>query len=190
MLKLGSRRQPNGSLAVPAVPATPPVTDPETGLATRDQFIELLQRDVARGLRYGSQMAIVAFNVTVVGFESGAGQQEAPSPAVTVADAFRDTVRETDIAGRVDESHFVALLAECSEKHADQFSERLRTKLSTRPFAHDASGTGIYMRAWAAALAWTPEYDTAGGYLEAALAKMEATQDQIASVQSWYKGVY
>lgn len=187
MLKFGSRSQP--AIAV-GVPGAASLTDPETGLPSVPQVLELLQREIARGLRYGSQMAIVAFNVTVVGFESGAGKQEAPSPAVTVADALRDAIRETDIAGRVDESHFVALLAECTEKNAEQFSERLRTKLSTRPFAHDASGKGIYMRAWAAALAWTPEYDTAEGYLAAALARMEATQGQVESVQSWYKGVY
>lgn len=185
MLKFGSRHLPEATMADPATPDT---TDHETGLVSRAQFIELLQRDVARGLRYGNQMAIVAFNVTVVESETGRGPQEAPSPAATVAEALRDAVRETDIAGRVDESRFVALLAECTGNNAEQFSDRLRTKLSTRPFARDPSGTGIYMQAWAAALAWTPDYDTAKSYLAAALAKLEATQNQLESAQSWYKG--
>lgn len=166
------------------------LVDRETGLPNAEQFKELLQRDIARALRYGDAMSLVVFEITVTGFEPTEKERLPPTPAPTVAAVLRDAARQSDLVVRLDEERFAVLLAECNEAGAEQFSSRTRTKLSTSPYARDERGHGVYMRAWAGAMAWEAVFDTAGAYIAATVERMEATRDQLESVQSWYRGVY
>lgn len=197
MLKIGQRRRlsdyPEGldetvESGIWGDSGSPTLVDAETALPNRRQFLTLLQRDIARGLRYGDQMALAVFGISIAGFTPTTAEPYPPSPAREVADILLTVARQADLVARLDMARFVVVLVECNERGAEIFGERTRTKLSTKPYARDSAGKGIYVRAWSGAAIWRPDFASAEEYLDAAIERMERSRSELDSIDGWYKG--
>ncbi|MGE5595685.1 MAG: GGDEF domain-containing protein [Hyphomicrobiales bacterium] len=162
--------------------------DRETGVGNARQLEELLHREIARSLRYGDRSALAVFEIGVVGFQPSPGQERPPSPARFVAQTLVNAVRDSDPVLRLDRSRFVAILAECDDDGARRLIERVRTQLSTTPYARNADGSGIYTRAWGAAAPWNRAYTTPDGYVQAALAALAHSRGGYEAAQAWFTG--
>lgn len=187
MLKFPGKHHP------PQVPVAAPVYEPElldseTGFAGPELFAELLQRDIERCFRHGGEMTLAVFDVVITGFIPTLEQPEPPSVAPAVAAVLREVVRGTDIPARVGDFRFAVLLSSTEQPGAEQFSERIRTRIGTDPYARDAAGNAIHARAWAGTAAWEPRYEVAADYLAAAIHAMHETRSGYEHVQGWFKG--
>ncbi|MEP7216274.1 MAG: diguanylate cyclase [Anaerolineaceae bacterium] len=177
----------------PKVPAVervyqPELLDSETGLFGADLFMDMVQRDIERSLRYGGEMTLMVFDVAVAAFHPSATEPEPPSLAPTVAEILRDIVRRSDIPARLGESRFAVLLSSAEQPGVEQFSERIRTRIGTEPYARDAEGNGIHARAWAGTAPWTPEFERADELVAAAVHAMNESRAGYEQVQDWFKG--
>lgn len=166
----------------------PSAVDRETGLCTANQFNDLVKREIARSLRYGDRTAVAIFDIRIAGFEPTAEMPEPPSPADFIAKTLQKSVRETDIIGRLDMTHFGVLMTESDEIGAQALISRVRTWLALEPFVRDASGKGVYVRAWAGAVAWKPEYHDSATYVKAALEDMERSRPNYEAMQAAFIG--
>lgn len=168
--------------------AAPALRDAETGFAGSELFEELLQREIERGLRHGSEMTLAVFEVVVAGFQPTPAEADPPSVAPFVAGVLRDVVRSTDIPGRLGECHFAVLLTAAQEHGAELFCERIRTRIGTDPYARDVAGGGIHARAWSGIARWGPAYEDAASYLTAAFRNMNETRAGYEQMHGWFKG--
>ena len=166
----------------------PETVDHETGLMNTRAFHEVVKREIGRSLRYGDRTAIAVFDIRIVGFAPKQNEPHPPSPAVYIKKTFEKSVRETDVVARLDLTHFAVLMTESDEVGGQALISRVRTWLALEPYHRDASGKGIYVRAWAGAVAWQPEYLDAPMYLRAALDEMERTRPNYESTLASFAG--
>ncbi len=159
--------------------------DPETGLMAASRFEEALEKEIARGLRYGSNSALVLFEV---GVAEKATAGPLPSPAPFVAKTLLTAARTSDVVARVSTQVFAVLLVEARAAGAAQFSERVRTGIGSNPYARRDDGSGLFARAWAGVAQWEPEYNTVSAYAMAAQAALNSTFVGYESAQAWYRG--
>ncbi|MGE0599059.1 MAG: GGDEF domain-containing protein [Dehalococcoidia bacterium] len=179
----GKRKQPK--LESSQVPAEEFEVDPETGLMAASRFEEALEKEIARGLRYGSTSALVLFEV---GVAEKATEGTLPSPAPFVAKTLLNAARTSDIVARVSTQVFAVLLVEARAEGAMQFSERVRTSIGSSPYARREDGTGWYARAWAGVAQWETGFDSVARYARAAQEALESTFVGYESAQAWYRG--
>ena len=140
-----------------------PEVDPETGLVGAARFEDAIQKEIARGLRYGSSSALAIFEVGVA-------------------------ARSSDIVARVAPQSFAVLLVEARGEGAKQFTERVRTGIGSNPYARRQDGTGLFARAWAGVAEWEPAFDSVGAYVGAAQGSLAATYRGYEAAQDWYRG--
>jgi GGDEF domain-containing protein len=159
--------------------------DPETQLMGPVRFEETLQKEIARGLRYGSRSALALFEVGVAERPHGG---PLPSPAPFVAHVLRKATRETDFVARVTPTLFAVLLIEAQEDGAKQFTERVRTSIGSHPYARGADGGGLFARAWAGVASWEPAFDSVGAYAGAAETALARTYRGYEAQQDWFRG--
>ncbi len=162
--------------------------DPETRLAGAGAFAELLRREIARHARHGTGGALLVVDTRIVNFRPSDEQAEPPSPATHIANVLNTEARATDIVCRLDMTRFAVFLAEATERGAEQFAERVRSRLSAEPFAENADGTGIRVRAWPGWARWEPEMRRPAHYLGAALAQLEEQRAAYDSEYAKYRG--
>ena len=159
--------------------------DPETGLMAASRFEEALEKEIARGLRYGSNSALVLFEV---GVAEKTTEGPLPSPAPFVAKALRNAARTSDIVARVSTQVFAVLLVEARTEGATQFSERVRTAIGSNPYARREDGSALFARAWAGVAQWDSKLDTVPAYATAAQEALNSTFVGYESAQAWYRG--
>ena len=182
MLKLRRKPEP---VVEPKGP--PPITDHETGLLLLPEFGAHLEREISRGLRYGSGSALALFDVRVAVAE-GEGGSPLPSPARHVAHILREEARAADIAARLDLATFAVLLINADTAGAQTFTERCRTRIGSEPYVRGSDGFGLYARAWAGVTDWRPGIETPEQYVDAALAALSQTFSGYEAAQSWFRG--
>ena len=78
--------------------------DPETGLMAAVRFEDALQKEIARGLRYGSRSALALFEIGLA--ERAEPGEPLPSPAKFVAQVMRKAARGSDVVARVSPTLF------------------------------------------------------------------------------------
>lgn len=159
--------------------------DSETGLLGAAGFEQALARQIARDLRYGSTSALALFEVAVA---EETPNHPLPSPAPFVAETLSKAVRGADLVARVSPTKFAALLIEASKDGAAQFTERVRTRIGSSPYARQADGSALYVRAWAAVAPWNPAYDSVERYALAAETALKATFRGYEAAQEWFRG--
>ncbi|MGE3421683.1 MAG: GGDEF domain-containing protein [Dehalococcoidia bacterium] len=160
-------------------------TDPETGLMTASRFEEAIEKEIARGLRYGSTSALVLFEV---GVAEKAAAGPLPSPASFVAKTLLKAARTSDIVARVSTQVFAVLLVEARAEGAAQFSERVRTAVGSNPYARREDGSALFARAWAGVAQWDARFDSVSKYAHAAQEALDSTFVGYESAQAWYRG--
>lgn len=154
----------------------PETVDRETGLANAGAFAAHVKREIARSLRYGDRTALAVFDVRIAGYIPEKPNDVPPSPAEFITRTFQKSVRETDFVARLDLTHYAVLMTESDEVGGQALISRVRTWLALDPFMRDASGRGIYVRAWAGCVAWRPEFHDSNVFLRAAVEEMERTR--------------
>jgi GGDEF domain-containing protein len=165
-------------------PSPDSLEDPETGLPGAARFEEVLERQISRDLRYGSTSALALFEI---GLAERADEPQ-PSPAPFVATILRAAVRGSDVVARVSPAMFAVLLVEATAEGATQFTERVRTKIGSSPYARRADGSGLYARAWAGVAPWESRYATVEEYARASERALAATFRGYEAAQEWYRG--
>lgn len=169
---------------------TTTLLDAESGVGNARQLVEVLHREIARSIRYGDRTALAVFEVQVANFQPLTPDELPPSPARFVARTLVNALRDSDTVLRLDRTHFVAVLAECDDEGGEKLVARLRTDLSTTPYAKNHDGSGIYARAWATVTPWDPAYREPDTYIRAALTTLDESRGEYESAQSWFAGQF
>jgi diguanylate cyclase (GGDEF)-like protein len=104
--------------------------DPLTNLLNRRSFVQRLDAEVSRSLRYKRPLALLVFDVdelkTVNDTQGHAAGDEALKG---VAEALRSTIRTGDDAFRIGGDEFAVILAEANEYDARGVAERIAEQL-------------------------------------------------------------
>lgn len=179
-------RLPRAASAAPAA-AMPALVDPETGLGNARHLAEVLHREVARSSRYGSPLTACLFEGSIAGFHAATEGELPPSPARFIAQALVNIVRESDTVHRLDQRRFVVVLPECGPEGAAAIIARVRTHLSTTPYARNADGSAIYARAWGAACPWESTHTDEEAYLRALFAAFTASRAEYRAAASFFE---
>ena len=180
---LGKRKRHEEPLAVAGFEE--PEIDPETGLIAAARFEECIEKEIARGLRYGSRSALALFEVAIADRTQA---ERLPSPAPFVAQVLRKAVRGSDVLARVSPSLFAALLIEAHSEGAGKFTERVRTGIGSHPYGRRPDGTALYARAWAGVAQWDPSMNSVGAYAGAAETALASTFRGYEAAQEWFRG--
>jgi diguanylate cyclase (GGDEF)-like protein len=109
------------------------LVDALTGLANRRAATEALRAEAARAERLQTPLSVVLADLDgfkEVNDEHGHAVGDAVLRAF--ADVLRDTVRESDVAGRWGGEEFLLLLPGADEEGAAQLAERVRVRLAER----------------------------------------------------------
>jgi diguanylate cyclase (GGDEF)-like protein len=108
--------------------------DALTGLHNRRYFHETLAREVARAHRYDRQLALIVFDVDdFKAVNDRIGHLSGDAVLAELAERVRSVVRSADIACRIGGDEFAVIMPESSHDDAQQLSERLQDRVSTRP---------------------------------------------------------
>jgi two-component system cell cycle response regulator len=111
---------------------TSALTDPESQLFSEAYFRVALQSRLAAARRHLRPVSVCLIHVA-----QGQGDDAAaPAPPARVADAIRETLREADIACRLDDGTFAVILEDTPENGAVWTVERTRRNLVSRSGPH------------------------------------------------------
>ena len=108
-----------------------------TKLSNRRKIHGTIDNEIARSKRYNSSFAIILldidnFKTTNDKFGHNAGDQV----LVEVSDIIRDTIRETDNAGRWGGEEFLVFCPHTNKDGAFALAEKLRTNIEKNEFGH------------------------------------------------------
>ncbi len=107
--------------------------DEPTGLFTQAYLVEVCDRELNRGRRFGRPITLVVMHVT--NFEAIAAAHGRDAGALVLHTAARllaGCTREYDVAARVSESVFALLLPECDLDRAHAIASRLQTLIDAQ----------------------------------------------------------
>lgn len=108
--------------------------DSRTGLPTRQQLIDTLQRDIARCERYSHALTLSVIRINQYEeLKTAWGVGTARQAVDHVAETLKRITRASDFLCRLDESTFAVVLLQCSGRQASLFGDRLSLAVSNRP---------------------------------------------------------
>jgi diguanylate cyclase (GGDEF)-like protein len=108
------------------------LTDPSSQLFSEAYFRVALQSRLASARRHLRPVAVCLLEVA----EGQADDRPTAAPATRVAEAIRETLREADIACRLDDGSFAVILEDTPENGAVWTIERVRRNLVSRFGSH------------------------------------------------------
>ncbi len=112
--------------------------DPLTGLANRRHFMECLEREFARTVRYGGPLAFVMADLDhFKSINDRFGHQVGDDALIIVAQRLREGVRDQDIVGRYGGEEFGLILPETSLVGSAVVAERCRMLIEQSPISAD-----------------------------------------------------
>ena len=114
------------------------LTDPDTELFSEAYLRVALDSRLASARRHLRPVALAILEVT----EGMPDDMAVDAPAERVAEAIRETVREADIACRMDDGTFAVILEDTPENGAVWTVERIRRNLVSR-FGHHTLWAGV-----------------------------------------------
>jgi len=161
--------------------------DPESGMLNGRMFRDILEREIARSVRYGDRAALAIFEVSTANFRPSRPGEKPPSYGEHVAHVFARIARRSDVVLRLDTNRFAVVLSECDRDGAALFVYRMRTQLSMGAYARNDDGSSIYARAIGGCVQWTPEFTDARAYVDAAFADLERNRREIESEQARFR---
>jgi diguanylate cyclase (GGDEF)-like protein len=105
-----------------------------TGLYNRNTFVELTRQELSRAQRQSSATAILLFDLDHFKRVNDTwGHPAGDAVLKHVADLANNTVRSTDLVGRLGGEEFMVLLPNTSEGSARKIAEKLRHRLEETP---------------------------------------------------------
>jgi diguanylate cyclase (GGDEF)-like protein len=118
------------------------VTDELTDLANRRRFMEVLQHEVARALRFDTPLALVLFDLDhFKQINDRYGHQAGDDVLRLAARVIRERVRETDLPARIGGEEFAVILTGTGGAGALAVAEQLRHDLSEHVHVSDQDWT-------------------------------------------------
>jgi diguanylate cyclase (GGDEF)-like protein len=140
------------------------LTDPASQLFSEAYFRVALQSRLASARRHLRPVAVCLVEVA----EGQADDGSTAAPATRVAEAIRQTLREADIACRLDDGSFAVILEDTPENGAVWTVERIRRNLVSRFGTHTM---------WAGVACYPAHAFSSEELLEQARAALEAAQE-------------
>ncbi|MCE1247780.1 MAG: sensor domain-containing diguanylate cyclase [Firmicutes bacterium] len=113
------------------------VTDGLTKLYIRRHFLQRMNEELRRAMRYGHQLSVMMMDIDhFKKLNDTYGHQAGDLVLIEAAKLFKRTVRGTDVVGRYGGEEFCALLPETSTSGALIIADRLRKELETMVFRY------------------------------------------------------
>lgn len=138
-------------------------TDSLTGVQNRRRFLELAQAEIVRAKRNQRPFAFLILDVDhFKDINDSFGHVQGDKVLVSLAATSRESLRESDIFGRLGGEEFGALLLETEREPAIAAAERLRTAVEQRVIALDGNRISITV---SVGLGFWRETDTSVGDL-------------------------
>jgi GGDEF domain-containing protein len=180
-----ARRQPGTGRrqSFNPLPAGQDLVDPETGISNARQFVDILEREMARGQRYHELHTLCVFELQVAGFTPSPEMARPPSPAPFAVAEIVEVMRRADFVARLGPDHFAVLLLWADQDGARAFIDRVRTAIGKEPFADGIHGQRIYAGVFGGCATFSPEHmATPAAYLRAAQIDLQAHRP------AWFHG--
>jgi diguanylate cyclase (GGDEF)-like protein len=121
--------------------------DSVTGLCNRQAFLEVLQRDWAVASREQRRISVIVFQVDALDrYRDLYGKHAADSCLRKVAHAISGSLRRAgDVAARVADNRFAALVGSGEENSAREFAAQIARKVRELAIHHPRSPAGRYV---------------------------------------------
>jgi PAS domain S-box-containing protein/diguanylate cyclase (GGDEF)-like protein len=101
--------------------------DPATGAATTEYTLRQVQDHLARFVDFQIPVSILYVQIDQIDeFRNKYGAAALPAISKAVAQTLGNSLRPTDLVGRISKTHFLALLTECGAAEAEKVAARLK----------------------------------------------------------------
>jgi diguanylate cyclase (GGDEF)-like protein len=109
------------------------MTDPMTGLANYRSLVENLEREIARGRRYGHPLSLILLDLDRLKLINDEHGHDAGNEALrTVAEVLRTAVRRFETVARHGGDEFAVVLPNTTNQEAARLAQRLCQKVADR----------------------------------------------------------
>src|SRR6185369_1835084 len=116
-------------------------TDPLTHIFNRRYLMDMLEKEMQRAIRTGSQLSLVMVDIDhFKKINDTYGHQNGDSVLVAVADSLRSGLRTYDFAARYGGEEFVLILPETPHESALLVAERLRESIQSLVYSGALDG--------------------------------------------------
>ena len=120
------------------------LTDSLSGLYTHTYFIERLTGEINRAARYRESFTVLMIDIDrFKEFNDDFGHQAGDKVLKEVSDKIKETIRETDIAGRYGGEEFSVVLLNTDKKQGAEIAEKLRKEIEALSFCFDGDKVGV-----------------------------------------------
>ncbi|MCB1666285.1 MAG: GGDEF domain-containing protein [Pseudomonadales bacterium] len=132
-----------------------------TNLNNRGYFIELAEDELNRAIRYTHPMSLLMLDVDhFKRVNDTYGHKQGDKVLMELARVCVDTLRDTDIAGRLGGEEFAFLLPETDREEALEVAERLREVLAATAVGTDNGEEALHFTVSIGISTFGPELDT------------------------------
>ncbi|MHC4840862.1 MAG: sensor domain-containing diguanylate cyclase, partial [Planctomycetota bacterium] len=119
-------------------------TDALTGISNRKNFFDIGEREVKIAARYEKPISVLMIDIDYFKqFNDKYGHDLGDQVLKKLGGVLVDTLRETDIFGRIGGEEFAAVLPETDLVGAKDVAERLRNNVETHKLEHDGESLTI-----------------------------------------------
>jgi diguanylate cyclase (GGDEF)-like protein len=124
---------------------TQAITDPLTGLGNRRYLAEVLEREVARAVRFGHEVSLIILDVDdFKEINDRLGHLQGDLVLESVGEVVRETTREIDVAARYGGDELALVLFETGREGAKALGERLAQRMrETEVPKRDGGSMGV-----------------------------------------------
>ncbi len=120
------------------------VTDPHTGLDNYFHFIDLLERELKRSLRYSYPVSLVIIDIDNFKLvNDNYGHLVGDDVLIRVAKILLRTTRVTDVCARYGGDEFAVIMPESRPEEAFAVAERIRDQIAGTAFPYGRHGGGV-----------------------------------------------
>jgi len=132
--------------------------DAQTGLPNRQQLLDQLEREIARGARYEQQVTLAVAEIArFEEFASLWGEAAADRAVAHVAETLKRVTRSSDYVARLDRDRFAVVLVQCTAEQAHLFAQRVELASGNRPLQAGRGGRlPVYVKLDVAAQQFDP----------------------------------
>ncbi len=134
------------------------VLDSETGVYSKDFFLQRLDTEMARAKRQRYPLSIALFNIDRMGMIRGARSAQAQSEILRkTAVLLKQYLREEDLVAYFGDATFALLLPDATREAAQDTLDRLQTRLTWTPIELERSGLKVNLSSVFGVAAFDPD---------------------------------